>query len=229
MLRFNQYQVAQWLIRGHLLFPASTLNSGKLLLSHSVSSSKVTSKTSALSQDIESGMWDNSPAVILASISTLESAGIQDSGSSTRSWIGILRCGQQICANLAMVPQNLPLANDRVVLHTFDNVNKMYLVDPVTGDLLAHTQHPINLLDTEPVQNVRHQCLKSHVFDTCNVFCTLEVLRGTVQSTLSGIVDKILCQRISMIVPLLFSQEKKVMGLVRFRQGVGEWDESLDS
>lgn len=30
------------------------------------------------------------PAVILASISTLESAGIQDSGSSTRSRIGIL-------------------------------------------------------------------------------------------------------------------------------------------
>jgi len=30
------------------------------------------------------------PAVILASISTLESAGIQDSGSSTRSWMGIL-------------------------------------------------------------------------------------------------------------------------------------------
>lgn len=28
--------------------------------------------------------------MILASISTLESAGIQDSGSSTRSWIGIL-------------------------------------------------------------------------------------------------------------------------------------------
>ena len=32
------------------------------------------------------------PAVILASISTLESAGIHSSGSSTRSWIGIL-CG----------------------------------------------------------------------------------------------------------------------------------------
>lgn len=31
------------------------------------------------------------PAVIFASISTLESAGIQDSGSSTRSWMGILR------------------------------------------------------------------------------------------------------------------------------------------
>jgi len=30
------------------------------------------------------------PAVIFASISTLESAGIQSSGSSTRSWIGIL-------------------------------------------------------------------------------------------------------------------------------------------
>lgn len=30
------------------------------------------------------------PAVILASISTLESAGIHDSGSSTRSWIGML-------------------------------------------------------------------------------------------------------------------------------------------
>lgn len=40
--------------------------------------------------------WDDAiaaidlPAVIFASISTLESAGIQSSGSSTRSWIGIL-------------------------------------------------------------------------------------------------------------------------------------------
>ena len=33
---------------------------------------------------------ENSPAVIFASISTRESAGINSSGSSTRSWIGML-------------------------------------------------------------------------------------------------------------------------------------------
>ena len=36
------------------------------------------------------GFLGSLPAVIFASISTLESAGIQDSGSSTLSWIGIL-------------------------------------------------------------------------------------------------------------------------------------------
>lgn len=39
----------------------------------------------------ESSEGETLPAVIFASISTLESAGIQDSGNSTRSWMGILQ------------------------------------------------------------------------------------------------------------------------------------------
>lgn len=58
----------------------------------------------------------NLPAFIFASISTLESAGIQDSGSSTRSWIGMLQEGK--CGWDIILKDNLPLTYDSVVLHT---------------------------------------------------------------------------------------------------------------
>lgn len=46
----------------------------------------------------------------------------------------------------------------------------------MTGDSLAHTEHSINLLDTEPMENIGHQCLETHVFHTGNVLGSLEVL-----------------------------------------------------
>jgi len=63
-------------------------------------------------------------------------------------------------------------------------------------DLLAHTQHPVNFLDSKPMKNIGHQRLESHILHTSNVLGSLEVLRGTIQSTLSGIVDKVLHQGI---------------------------------
>jgi hypothetical protein len=60
------------------------------------------------------GLRDNLPAKILDAISTFESSGIQDSGSSTLSRIGILGS-----VNLAPVnfTEILPLADDGIVLH----------------------------------------------------------------------------------------------------------------
>lgn len=49
----------------------------------------------------------NKPALILASISTLESAGIHDSGSSTRSWMGILWDGTVSVTGLGAVTEQL--------------------------------------------------------------------------------------------------------------------------
>lgn len=69
-------------------------------------------------------------------------------------------------------------------------------------DSLAHTQHPINLLDTEPVKNIGHQGLKSHIFDPSNILRSLEVLRSTIQATLSSVVDKVLKQEIRRVEPL---------------------------
>jgi hypothetical protein len=59
-------------------------------------------------------------------------------------------------------------------------------------DLLAHTQHPIDLLDTEPMKNIGHQRLETHVLHTRNILRPLEILRCAVQSTFPGVVDKIL-------------------------------------
>jgi hypothetical protein len=58
--------------------------------------------------------------VIFASISTLESAGIQDSGSSTRSWIGMLM-GVSFAA--IIVWGTLPLTDNGIMLHTVEHVN----------------------------------------------------------------------------------------------------------
>jgi len=60
--------------------------------------------------------------VIFASISTLESAGIQDSGSSTRSWIGMLM-GVSFAASRELWGETLPLTNYGIVLHTVMAVN----------------------------------------------------------------------------------------------------------
>lgn len=59
--------------------------------------------------------------------------------------------------------------------------------------LLAHAQHAVNLFDTQPVQDIRHQSLESHVLDSRNVLRASEVLRGSIGTALSGIVDH--CRR----------------------------------
>ena len=46
------------------------------------------------------------------------------------------------------------------------------------------------------MKNVGHQRLESHVLHASNVLGSLEILRSTIQSTLSGIVDKVLQQGI---------------------------------
>jgi hypothetical protein len=63
-------------------------------------------------------------------------------------------------------------------------------------DLLAHTQHSVNFLDSKPVQNIGHQSLESHILHARNILCSLEILRGPVRSTLSGVVNKVLQQGI---------------------------------
>jgi hypothetical protein len=46
------------------------------------------------------------------------------------------------------------------------------------------------------MENIGHQRLESHVLHTSNVLGSLEILRGPIQSALSGIVDKVLQQGI---------------------------------
>lgn len=54
--------------------------------------------------------------------------------------------------------------------------------------ILAHTQHPVDLGNTKPVQNVRHQGLETHVFHTSDVFGPLEIVRSAILSSLSGVI-----------------------------------------
>lgn len=56
------------------------------------------------------------------------------------------------------------------------------------GNSLAHAQHPVNLGDTEPVQNIRHQSLEPHVLDAGDVLGPFEIIRGAVFSAFSGVV-----------------------------------------
>ena len=46
------------------------------------------------------------------------------------------------------------------------------------------------------MKNIGHQCLETHVLHTSNVFGSLEVFRGAIQSTLSSVVDQVLHQGI---------------------------------
>ena len=87
-------------------------------------------------------------------------------------------------------PENVysPLSDNCIVLHATEVVSHwskyMNCFHP-----LAHAQHPVNLLDSEPMEDIRHQSLKSHILDTSNIFSPLEVIRGSVGTTLASIVD----------------------------------------
>lgn len=55
-------------------------------------------------------------------------------------------------------------------------------------NLLAHAEHSINLGDSEPVEDVRHQSLEPHVFDASDVLGPFEVVRRTIFSSFPCIV-----------------------------------------
>ena len=74
----------------HPLFPHSALYGLKFILRHSVPGCEIACLVSSRCRSAYLKGVDGLPAVILASISTRESAGISSSGSSTRSWIGML-------------------------------------------------------------------------------------------------------------------------------------------
>jgi hypothetical protein len=63
---------------------------------------------------------------------------------------------------------------------------------PKVNNLLAHTQHSVDFLYSKPMENIGHQGLESHVFYPSDIFRSFEILRGTVRSSLSGIVYEVL-------------------------------------
>ena len=85
----------------------------------------------------------------------------------------------------------LPLANNGVIFHAVDlcKLRKNSDIDHTGDDPLAHAQHPIDLLDAEPMKDIGHQGLKAHVLDASHVFGSLEIIRSPVFSTFSCIVD----------------------------------------
>ena len=73
-----------------------------------------------------------------------------------------------------------PLSNDSVVLHAVLRGahvrNTCSLCGVLIEHSLAHAKHSVDLLDAEPMEDVRHQSLESHVLYACNVLSALEVV-----------------------------------------------------
>jgi hypothetical protein len=57
---------------------------------------------------------------------------------------------------------------------------------------IAHRDHIMDLLNPEPMQNVRHQRLEPHILHPSNHLRALEVLIGRIASPLPEIVDEVL-------------------------------------
>lgn len=53
---------------------------------------------------------------------------------------------------------------------------------------LAHAEHPVNLGDAEPMEDIGHQSLETHVFDAGDVLGPFEVVRRTILSSFPSIV-----------------------------------------
>lgn len=67
------------------------------------------------------------------------------------------------------------------------------------ANVLAHTQHAVDLGDSQPVQDVRHQRLETHVLDAGDVLGALKVVRGAVLASLAGVVHDCVCGRCVLV------------------------------
>jgi hypothetical protein len=85
---------------------------------------------------------------------------------------------------------DLPLANNGIVLHARE-CQHVWMIERSSnkGDLLAHAQHSINLLDPKPMENVWHECLESHILYTSNILGALEVVGCAIGPTFASVID----------------------------------------
>lgn len=68
-------------------------------------------------------------------------------------------------------------------------VNRNTRIDDGIVFHIRHRVHVVYLLYSEPVQDIRHQSLKSRIFNSCDTLCSSEILRGIVAASLAGVVD----------------------------------------
>lgn len=71
-----------------------------------------------------------------------------------------------------------------------------------TGGSVRHGDHVVDLLNSEPVEDVGHEELEPHVLDTGDHLGRLEVSVGRVTSSLSRVVDEVCEEEGSGSVPL---------------------------
>lgn len=67
------------------------------------------------------------------------------------------------------------LLHNRIVLHAVLLLDADSMKVVCQQNLLAHAEHAVDLGDAKPVQYIRHEGLKSHIFDTSNVLSPGEV------------------------------------------------------
>lgn len=58
---------------------------------------------------------------------------------------------------------------------------------------IKENKHSIDLGDTEPMQNIGHECLEAHILDPGDVFRAFEVFACAIGAAFSCIVYKIFC------------------------------------
>ena len=106
---------------------------------------------------------------------------------------------QILCRNL-LPTRKIPRRNLRINLHSRIRRNQMRRnIIPLqnrdsTGHdrvvfHIAHADHVVDLLDAEPVQDVGHEGLETHVFDSGDDFSATEVFIGAVTTAFSEVVD----------------------------------------
>ena len=81
--------------------------------------------------------------------------------------------------------------NDRVVFPLDRGMSDLYRKASL-GDLhITPGHHVVDLLNTEPVKDVRHQGLETHVLHSSDELCRLEVLVCGVAAALAQVVHKV--------------------------------------
>lgn len=84
-----------------------------------------------------------------------------------------------------------PLPDNGIVFHAgYRNASARGggAIGHVVHHSLAHAEHPINLGDAQPVQDIRHQSLEAHILDPRDVLGPLEVIRCAIFPALASVV-----------------------------------------
>ncbi len=123
----------------------------------------------------------------------------------------------EIVGKVVALENRNPGLHNGVVFPTIKFVSALRRWSKVRDLHVTHGHHVVDLLNTEPVQDVGHESLEAHVFDARDLLRRLEILIGRIATPLAKIVDQVPMDRTKSSMFTLERSGKPTLLLLRER------------